>query len=293
LIKYALFFSSLFFLSQSASLVRWAEAPVEVIGFWRMLLACAGLLPLLAVNHQQQRDLVQLRRHDWIMSAASGVFLFAHLWTYFIAAQNTRIANCMIIFNVNPLFVSLGAYLCFQEKITVRLGIAYIFAMIGLYILVAHSLRFERENFKGDMAVLVSALLFAGYILTGRQVRNKMHNISYAFLVYAITVVGFGIVIYAKDLPALPDSPRAWLAIILLAIFPTLLGHAIFSYLFGKIELTLMSCGKLIEPLLASYTAYFLFGERLDFHNILAFLLTASGILILFLPPLHRRIKWS
>ncbi len=76
----------------------------------------------------------------------------------------------------------------------------------------------------------------------------------------------------------------SWLAVFGLVLLPTLLGHLSFSYLMNFMNLSLMSCGKLIEPVLASIIAFYLFGEVLSAQAIIAFFFTASALVVLFLP---------
>lgn len=214
----------------------------------------------------------------------SGLFFFMHLWTYFYSAQNTRIANCMIIFAINPLFVSLISYFAFGEKLTLRLFLAYIFAAVGIYNLVSHSLSFEQGFLWGDLSALLSAFLFSIYLVTGKKARMTIANSEYTFIAYVLTALLFGISGVAQGEKFWGYSSLTWLAIILSVVFPTLLGHVLFSYLMKRMNLNFMSCGKLLEPALSSLLAYFLFHEELTKSGIWAFGFTAVAVLILFLP---------
>ena len=51
-------------------------------------------------------------------------------------------------------------------------------------------------------------------------------------------------------------------------------------------DLSVLTCGKLIEPILASIMAYYVFSEvTLDGAG-LAFIMTAAGVIILFWPQI-------
>jgi drug/metabolite transporter (DMT)-like permease len=256
-----LFFLSLLCLSQAATLVRLANTQPEVIGFWRLLGAGLILMPF-AYHHHAYKPLKTSSTKEWFWILLSGVFFFAHLWTYFYAAHNTRIAHCMIIFSTNPLFTAIGARLFFNEKLNWKLGVSYALAIAGLLQLFSGDswdLSLKPESLYGDLASLFSAILYSGYLLTGRRVRSKFSNF---FNHPAIT----------------------WWAILGTIVFPTLLGHAIFTYLLKEMNINLMSCGKLIEPVLSSIAAWLLFNEELKNHTFIAFAFTASSILIMFVP---------
>jgi drug/metabolite transporter (DMT)-like permease len=281
-----LFFLSLLCLSQAATLVRLANTQPEVIGFWRLLGAGLILMPF-AYHHHAYKPLKTSSTKEWFWILLSGVFFFAHLWTYFYAAHNTRIAHCMIIFSTNPLFTAIGARLFFNEKLNWKLGVSYALAIAGLLQLFSGDswdLSLKPESLYGDLASLFSAILYSGYLLTGRRVRSKFSNLAYASLIYltaSICFLGMGV---GRQIDFFNHPAITWWAILGTIVFPTLLGHAIFTYLLKEMNINLMSCGKLIEPVLSSIAAWLLFNEELKNHTFIAFAFTASSILIMFVP---------
>jgi len=60
-------------------------------------------------------------------------------------------------------------------------------------------------------------------------------------------------------------------------------------------NLAFMTCGKLIEPVIASIIAYYLFSEQLGSLAFFAFALTGFSVVLLFWPSLvtayQKRIK--
>lgn len=278
-----LLFIAILSLSQAANLIRWAAAPIDVIGFWRLLIAASLLLPS---AWSLRLSLKQVPLKFFALNLLSGVFLFLHFWTFFYAAQNTKIANAMIIFATNPLFTALGAYLFFKEKITWRLALAYLLAGFGLFQLLNQSIKFSTEQLNGDLSALISAALFSGYILSGRGIRPHFDNRLYAFIIYSVTAILFGISALAQDLNFLGYPNKTWIAIVVLAVVTTLMGHALFTYLLKYINVNTLSCAKLIEPALSALVAFIAFGENLNAQTIVAFVFTATAVLVLFGPSL-------
>lgn len=279
-----LYFIAITSLSMAANLIRIADAPPLIIGFWRLLFASLLLLPF-ALTRGKFLYEFKAKKKDFIFVVISAVFFFLHLWTYFFAAQNTKIANCMIIFSTNPLFVALCSYLIFKEKFTWRLVFAYVLAMFGIFYLLKNSLSLEKGLVLGDLSAFISAIFFAGYLISGKKARLSLANTNYTFLTYFLASLLFGIVAYSQDNSFLDYPKITWYAILGTVIFPTLLGHVLFSYLMTKMNLNLMSCGKLIEPVLASLVAFFIFQESLSQNTYIAFAFTSSAILILFISP--------
>ncbi|MFP5520441.1 MAG: DMT family transporter [Bdellovibrionia bacterium] len=285
---YLLYFVALFGLSQSANLVKLAQAPLEMIGFWRLLLSALFMLPLAL----RKDDLKNLLQNPQLMkwTGISGLFFFLHLWTFFYASQNTSIANCMIIFSINPLFTAIGARLVFKEKIAPRLILAYVFAFLGIYLLVKQSLAFDKGFVLGDLSALVSGILVSVYIIAGKRVRHEVSNTSFSTLLYTITGILFLGLAIAHDTPLWSDNSTTWLAILGLVILPTFLGHSLFLYLVKYMNINLMTCGKLIEPVMSSAIAYWLFAEAINANTVWAFLATSVSLVILFGPDIKKII---
>ena len=121
---------------------------------------------------------------------------------------------------------------------------------------------------------MFSAIFFAGYILAGKKVRQTTSNFSYSFLMYAITGTLFGLSGLIQGVHFTGWENKMWIAIAALVLFPTMLGHAMFSWLMKFMNINLMSCGKLLEPVLAALVAAIVFQEPVTAESQVAFALT-------------------
>lgn len=285
-LKLLLYALSLMSLSLSPHFVRWAQEAPELIGAWRLGLTALILAPFALRSAGSWSELGRQTRQGALL--LSGVFFFLHLWTYFYAAQNTRIAHCMILFSTNPLFVAAGNWILFRERPTWTLGLGYLLAFAGLALLLHHSFSFEQGLLLGDLSALLSAFLFAIYILAGKKTRLSTPNRQYAFGLNLIAGSCFILLSWAQGQSPLPEHSRFWVGIAGLIVFPTLLGHTLFSWLMTRMDLNLMTCGKLIEPVLASALAWWIYHEQPSTTTFVAFALTSSAVLILFWPHLKR-----
>jgi drug/metabolite transporter (DMT)-like permease len=287
-VKVALYLLSLFSLSQSANLVRWAEASPDMIGFWRLTVAALCILPLVYRNKSLQ-DTWQNARARLPIIGLSASFFFLHLWTFVFAAQNTLISHCMIIFATNPLWTALGARVFFHERFTKRMLLAYTFGMTGLVLLVRQSVKFEIGLLPGDLMALLSAIFFAGFLLAGKKAREHTLNLPYSFFLYLITGLLFALSGAVRGVDFIHWPAHTWIAIAGTILLPTFLGHALFTWLMKFMNVNLMTCGKLMEPVLAALVAAYFFGETITSSAIAAFVLTATSVVILFGPALWSR----
>lgn len=282
-----LFLLALTSLSASPILVKWAHAPVEFLGFWRLILAGIFMLTFELFRRGCSRLFAHPWPH-WKWPLITGVFFFLHLWTYVFAAQNTSVAHLVILFSSNPVFTTLGAVWFFKEKLKSRLLIVYPLAFAGIWILAQDKIGRTDSSALGDMMAVLSAALHAAYFLCSKKARKNFENIPFSIALYLTAGVLFGISAVFRSQPVLINSNlTAWGSVFGLILFPTFLGHALLTQLVGKMDLSLLSCGKLLEPGLSSAMAYFFFAEKVSSESVLAFTLTAAAVLILFWPQ-----KW-
>ncbi|PIS10827.1 MAG: hypothetical protein COT73_07255, partial [Bdellovibrio sp. CG10_big_fil_rev_8_21_14_0_10_47_8] len=128
-----LFFVAIVSLSQAANLVRLAQAPALMIGFWRLLGAGLIMFGLKWLNSRRQNQsfLEYPPRETWRWTFLSGSLFFVHLWTFFVAAQTTSIATCMILFASNPIFTAIGSWIFLKDRFEKRHGVAFALAFTG------------------------------------------------------------------------------------------------------------------------------------------------------------------
>lgn len=278
-----LYLLALLCLSQSAALAKYAAAPPEIIGFWRLLASGLLVLPWAyfqkGLKHQWK---AHPQERKWIF--ATGFFFFLHLWTFFYASQHTLISHTMILFATNPLFVALGNWRFRKEKPTGRLLLAYGLAFAALLILLQQSHTQSQSQTLGDLSALASALFFAVYILMSQRCRYVFSNTVFTSIMYLTTCVFFGLVVLGRDLSWTDYPSNTWIGITGQVLFPTLLGHSMIAYLMRHMNVTLMTTGKLSEPVMAALVASFVFDEPLTSHVFWAFLLTGVGLFLILAP---------
>src|SRR5699024_9634783 len=110
------------------------------------------------------------------------------------------------------------------------------------------------------------------------KVRQKREWIDYVFPVYswaAITCVVLAVVTGADLLNF--SSAGLW-AGFALAIGPQVMGHGSMNYVVKFVSPTLLSTLILVEPLLASVLAFFIFGELPPLLSIIAMVAILMGI---------------
>lgn len=291
----AAFFICLLILSQAATLIRYADASSLAICFWRLALAGAILVPV-AFGRTGRSQLRTLDKGERWHLALSGFFLFTHFYLFFRSVQETSIANSTILFSLNPVTTALGAWLFFRERISTHLVFACALGFVGIFVLFGEqwfdsTFQPSATSFYGNVWSIASATCFSGYILTGKKLRSKLSNSTFASAIYLQTAVYAALLMLAVGESFTGYTPLTWWMFLALAIFPTLLGHAVFTYCLNYLDVNFMSCMTLIEPLFAAIAAHYLFSEPLSRYAAVGFILTCASVFAIYWPWISRRLR--
>lgn len=271
-------------LSQSPILVRFAAAPAEAITFWRLLIVCGLLAPS---AWSRRRSWTALPRGHRAAAAGAGVFFFAHLWSFVVAAQTTSIAHMMIAFETHPLWTGLGAWLFFGERPRSRVVAGYVLASIGLWLLLSGK-DSSAATLRGDLTALASAAAFSGYVLGSKGARRRLDNLVFTVVCSAIVALLFLAAGAARGVSWTGYPWMFWASVTGLAVVVSVGGHALFSYLLASMDVNVLSCAKLAEPALAALSAYLAFHERLGPWTASAFALVAIAVALALTAPAGR-----
>lgn len=274
---YWLYLIALISLSQASIIIRWSQTDPLLLGIWRLFFA-AMVLRSFAFFKISKSQRPQISTHQWRIIIFTGIFFFVHLYSYAWAAHHTTIAHLMLIYSINPIFTAIGNLMFFKEKITWRLVLAFALAFVGIYFLVTNKSNQGNHTLTGDFAAILAAITFSAYALMSKHSRKSIPNSIFTSAFYGVASLCFLLTTLRLSINPIPESPRSWVAIVLLAVFPTILGHGIFTYCMNFIDIQILSLGKLIEPIFSATSAWLLFGEPITTYHVISFLLIATGI---------------
>lgn len=235
----AVSFSSLF--------VRLASAPPLIIATYRLLFTFIAIAPYTLLRHRN--DLAALKPRETALGAAGGVFLALHFATWFTSLNYTTIASSVVLVTMQPVFVVIGSYLLFREKVS-RLGmIGGAIAMSGSFIIGAGDFKLGMSAFFGDFLALMAAILVSGYMIVGRRLRGNVSLPAYTFIVYGSAALVLILTSLLAGIPFAPYPPRDWLLFTALALVCTVGGHTIFNWVIRYVPASTVSVSILGESL--------------------------------------------
>ena len=198
------------------------------------------------------------------------------LWAW--SLTQTSIANSTLLNNMMPIFTTLGGWLVFRQKFSLRFLIGMAIAVIGAVAIGIEDLHAADSNLIGDGAALTAAAFSALSILTIEQLRMQfstpviMQWTSLAGGLFLLPLV------FLTEGQLLPASNTSWLAIIGLGLISQALGQGLLTYSLAKFSSGFVAVSMLAIPVIAAILALGIFNEQLSLFNWLAFAVVLCGI---------------
>ncbi|MFJ7745380.1 DMT family transporter [Peribacillus sp. NPDC097295] len=264
--------------SFSAILVKLASAPSGIIAFYRLLFTVLLMFPVFLMKYRHELKLIKKR--DWMFSIAAGVFLAFHFILWFESLNYTSVSSSTVLVTLQPLFAFVGAYFFFKERFTLKAIASGVIAVAGSFIISWGDFRISGLALWGDILALVACALVTGYLLFGQSVVRRVSSITYTFVVYSMSAVTLFFYVLVKGEAIGPYPVTDWIYFILLAIFPTLLGHSLFNWSLKWLSASTISMAILLEPVGATILAYFILNEPILWTQVLGGAIILAGLMI-------------
>jgi len=280
--------------STSSVFIRYAqeEAPSLVIAASRLLLASIFLAPPALIRHRD--ELRRLNRKELLLGLLSGIFLAVHFATWITSLEYTTITNSVVLVSTSPLWVALIAPIFLKEKLTKTVIIGMLLTLFG-GTLIAFSDNCawdggfrcaplsgfgQAEASYGNFLALAGAWAIAGYLLIGRRLRAKMSLIPYIFLVYGMAAMVMLVILIVSGQSLLGYSPTTYLWLLLIAVFPQLIGHSTYNWALRYLPVALVAVTTLGEPIGSSILAFVILKEIPTSLQIIGGVLILAGIYV-------------
>jgi len=261
----------IFAVSTASILIRSAlddGVPPLVIAAYRLTFAALILTPI--VLRSRRAELRHLNRRDWRWAVLSGLFLALHFAAWISSLDYTTVTSSVVLVTTGPIWVALLSWLIWRERLTRSVVVGLIIAVLGgMLVGLSDSggLGLGGTQLWGDFLALAGAWFVAGYLLIGRQLRDRMSLLTYIYIVYgtaAMWLIGLAVLSGASftQLPnGQPYPASAYVWMLLLAILPQLVGHSSYNYALRFLPPTYVAIVALAEPIGSSILAFVLLRE--------------------------------
>ena len=266
----------------SAIFVRWAGAPGPVTGFYRLAIASLVLLPFALARHGLPTRWPAAGSRWAILG---GVFLAVDIALWNTSVGMTSAANATLFANMAPLWVALGAWLVFREKLAGRFWLSLFLTLSGAAAVLGLDFSTHITLGLGDLLAMSASLFYAGYFLMTQQGRKHLGPLAYVWLAgMASSVVLLG-VSAAAGLPLVGYPPQSWLAFLGLALITQVVGYVAVGYALGHLPASLVAPTMVGQPVVTALLAIPILGEKLSLVQWLGGAAVLVGIYLVHRSP--------
>ncbi|MGQ0509550.1 MAG: DMT family transporter [Betaproteobacteria bacterium] len=261
--------------------VRLADVGPTASAFWRVALAVPLLWLLHAAATRRAASPPPPAHRGYL--AAAGLAFAGDLAFWHWSIQYTSVANSTLLANLATIFVTLAAWLVWKQRPTKRFLAGLALALAGVAMLVRTSLAFSPTALLGDALGVVTAMFYAWYILSVKEIRDRG---AATLQLMAVTTTITAALLLPVALAAahqsgealLPQSAGGWMVLLGLAWISHAAGQGLIAYALAHLPAAFSSVSLLFQPVMAGVFAWLLLGEPLVALQVAGGAVVLSGI---------------
>lgn len=248
----------------------------------RLFLTCGVFLVVLVAF---PKKFSPIRRRDIIPLFLLGFFglVVYHLGLNYGEMHISPSVASLIIATI-PVFTVIFAAFLLKEKVTWKIAVGVPLSLSGVVVISLTGTGgnpFEMTYLSAAFAVLISALVGAGYTIAGKKLLQRYSALSltvYAFLFGSLGLIPFLSPSVITEVTAL--SWVGWGAVLFLALLPTVIGYVLWYVALELKTAAEISVFLYFIPVLSTIISYFLFQDPITWLFLLGGGFVIAGLII-------------
>ena len=257
--------------------VRWAHAPGPITGFYRLFFSTIILSPFF---FQRQKTGAPIARAVLIFPILAGVFTAGDFTFWNSSLAFTTAANATLLGNTAPLWVALGAWLIFREKLSGVFWLGLALALAGATLIMGNDFLLHPRLGLGDLMASTAAIFYASYMLSTQRGRQHIDPFRYTWLVGVSASTAMILINLILGNSFFGYDAATWLIFLATAIVSQTIGYISISYALGHLPARVVSPTLIGQPIMTAILAIPLLSEIPNLIQILGGLVALAGIYI-------------
>lgn len=254
--------------------------PTPVMIAFRMIAGSLVLTPF--VLHHYRDNIHKLTRRDLLRAAIAGVWFAIHLLTGFFALEHTSVLVSSVLGGTLPLWVAFLEVYVLRARLSRVVWIGLMITLSGgtIIALAGNQVTSGDNPALGSILAVIAAITGACYAIIGRDSRDRISFLPYLWLVFSFGAIVCLAVVFVAHQSFIGYSAQGYTALIMLAIFPQLIGHSIYNYVLRRIPATIASMAGQMGMLFSAVLAYFFFREIPGVWQLVGSAIIVAGIML-------------
>ena len=234
------------------------EMPPLMVAGLRTLLSGAFVWPIYFARASKREPHERWTASEFPLLALVGIVgVVLNQLFFIIGLSMTSVAHAAIIVATSPLLVLVVAWRVGQETITARRLAGMLVAMGGIAILQAGKEPGRGPTLLGDFFIFLSGVTFAMFTVLGKRLTTRHGSVTvttFAYVGGAICLLPLTIW-QSFEHPPSALSAWAWLSVVYMSLFPSVISYLIFSYALKYLAASRVSTFSYLQPLIATVLA--------------------------------------
>jgi len=199
---------------------------------------------------------------------------------FFVGVKYTGASDAAIIITASPVITSFLSSVFLKEKLTKNKIAGIVLCVLGV-IAISSVIGFSFQGKAlGDVLILLAALFFSLYTVVLRKFSvsedaSPLRTMSWVSLFGLVMMLPFA---FFENPLSLRWSPEAWIEIIYLAVFSTVLGYLLYAEGVAKLGASRTAVFMNLVPVFAAISSNLLLGELIGFAHLIGFALIFIGV---------------
>lgn len=257
--------------------VAYAMDPL-LVTFWRCFFGAVIFAPTALIA--QPRFYRLITPSQWVWMSVAGIALALHFVSLMEGLYRVDLGAAITIVSTGTIWTGLLGILIVKRFLVFGQWVGLIIGLAGivLYTYLGDSL--EIRSMAGTVWLLVSALAFAIYALTGQKLRKDISNFAYVAVVFSVAaVVSLGVLV-ATGRTVWAEQTSDWVGIALISFFGQIMVHTLSNLYLKNGEAALLQLTALVQIPLLTIIGWVWFNQQMGIEVIPALLVIVLGIVI-------------
>ncbi|MGL5440587.1 MAG: DMT family transporter [Filifactoraceae bacterium] len=259
-----------------------AEFPAVTLTFFRMFFSFIVIVIVRLIFNDNDWKVDKSDMLPIFIMAISGMIGYHVL--FFIALKFTTATNTSIIAAINPILTMIIGVIIFKDKLKIKNIIAISISFFGIILVFTNGNITNLDiSHLGDLIMFIAVTLWVVYSYISKNMLKKYKPLKLTALVFGIaalilfpfTLIQCSSVVDLKDI-----SNLAWISVLYMAIFPSVLGYLIQQISIKEIGPIKTAQFVNLVPVFSMIMAYFILDESIRVTKIIASFLVIFGIIL-------------
>ncbi len=259
------------------------EFPAPLLSGLRVTLAAILIFPVYLWRRLRAPDGGEWTREELPALFLLGVAGVGLNQLFFVTGlARTSVAHASLLMGMTPVLVLVMAASLGQEKLRARKLVGLAIALSGIGVLNSAPAKGSGVTALGDLLIVGAAATFALFTVFGKRVTVRHGSVTVNTLAYSAGALVLSPITIWQGSQFSFGSPSvwAWLGLVYMALFPSVVCYLIFYYALTYIPASRVSAFSYFQPLLATSMAAVFLGEPVTTALVAGGALVLAGVYV-------------